>query len=563
MTKPEEGEKTASTTDQLTKVTYGSGSIAYTVKDYGFGFILIFYGAVLGVPPALTSLAIFIALMVDAVSDPIIGYWSDSLRSRWGRRHPFMYASALPVSIGVFLLFNPPADLRGADLFPYLLFLAILIRVSITLYEIPSLSLVAELTDDYDQRTSFVSYRVLFGAVGAFAVSIFTLTQLLVATDDEPNGYFNLEGYSQYGALAAIVIFAAIMVSALGTHKHIPKLRQPPANRSFDFKRALSELLESFSNPSFIAIFLASLMFGMASGIASNLNHHINNFFWQLSPRQVGAISVAAFFSAGIAFKFAPYVTEKIGKKRGAIIIGTIAFFASPLAIALSLIGWFPATGTDALFYTLVVFVLVDFSLIFTAQILMTSMIADIVEDSETKTGRRSEGLFFAAQTFAKKSVSGLGALSAGLMLSAVSFPAGRRPESVDPEIIRNLATLYVPCMLTVYALGILLLSFYKIDREKHEANLQRLSASPDITPVPAFDAKTTAAAPALKPVGAATADQTHTSLLESSHNPAVDSATSAQESQIQNDQGSSESEQNVAAPSVQQERPAKGTDYL
>ncbi len=479
----------ATAMDGLTKFTYGFGSIAYTVKDYGFGFILIFYGAVLGVPPALTSLAIFIALMVDAVSDPVIGMWSDSLQSRWGRRHPFMYASALPVSIGVYLLFNPPADLRGADLFPYLLSLAILIRVSITLYEIPSLSLVAELTDNYDQRTSLVSYRTLLGAVGAFAVSIFTLTQLLVATEGEPNGYFNIEGYATYGALAGGIIFLAIMVSAIGTHRHIPNLRKPPPKRDFSVSRTVSELAETFSNPSFIAIFLASLMFGMASGIAANLNHHINNFFWGLTPQQVGIISIAAFFSAAIAFRIAPIVSRTMGKKRGGIIVGAIAFFASPMAMALSLIGWFPAPGTDALFYTLIVFVLVDFSLIFTAQILITSMIADIVEDSELKTGRRSEGLFFSAQTFAKKSVSGLGALFAGLMLSTVGFPSGTRPDYVDPQTVRHLAMLYVPIMLAVYGIGILLLTLYKIDRKQHEENLSRLKTVTPAVPKPAFAA--------------------------------------------------------------------------
>lgn len=466
-----------------TKVTYGFGSIAYTVKDYGFTFLLIFYGAVLGVPPGLASLAIFIALMVDAVSDPIIGSWSDRLHSRWGRRHPFMYASALPVALGFYFLYNPPADLRGADLFPYLLCLAVIIRVSITLYEIPSTALVAELTDDYDQRTSFVSFRIFMGYWGSLLVAVFTLTQLLVATEEEPNGYYNIDGYANYGALAAIVMFVTIMVSAIGTHRHIPHLRKPPPKSRFSWSRLFSEFRETVTNSSFIAIFLASLVFGMASGISSNLNHHFHNFFWELTPRQVGLITMSAFVSAGIAFLVAPIATRTIGKKRAAIIIGMTAFFAQPLPIVLRLIGWFPEPGTDTLFYTLFVYVLVDLSLVITAQILITSMIADIVEDSELKTGRRSEGVFFAAQTFARKSVTGLGVLIAGLLLSLVDFPTGTRPENVEPETIRNLAMIYVPCILTFYLGGIALVGFYKIDRKQHEENLARLNEG---TPVPA-----------------------------------------------------------------------------
>ena len=88
-------------TSLLTRIAYGFGSVAYGVKDAGFGyFLLLFYGTVVGVEPGLVGLAIFIALVVDAISDPVVGYLSDNWRSRWGRRHPFMYASAITFFCG-------------------------------------------------------------------------------------------------------------------------------------------------------------------------------------------------------------------------------------------------------------------------------------------------------------------------------------------------------------------------------------------------------------------------------------------------------------------------------
>ena len=79
------------------KVAYGFGSVAFGVKSNGFDyFFLIFYSQVMGVSAYLVSLALMVALIVDALSDPLIGYLSDNTRSRWGRRHPFMYAAALP-----------------------------------------------------------------------------------------------------------------------------------------------------------------------------------------------------------------------------------------------------------------------------------------------------------------------------------------------------------------------------------------------------------------------------------------------------------------------------------
>lgn len=83
-----------------TKLAYGIGAVAYGVKDNGFGFfLLMFYSQVIGLDAGMVGLAIMIALILDAISDPIVGYWSDNLHSKWGRRHPFIYASAVPVAL--------------------------------------------------------------------------------------------------------------------------------------------------------------------------------------------------------------------------------------------------------------------------------------------------------------------------------------------------------------------------------------------------------------------------------------------------------------------------------
>ncbi len=80
-----------------TRLAFGFGGVAFGVKETGLKyFLLLFYSQVIGLDPRLVSLAILIALIADAFSDPIVGYWSDNFRSRWGRRHPFMYAAALP-----------------------------------------------------------------------------------------------------------------------------------------------------------------------------------------------------------------------------------------------------------------------------------------------------------------------------------------------------------------------------------------------------------------------------------------------------------------------------------
>src|SRR5579872_5725434 len=153
-----------------TKLFYGLGSIAYGTKDQGFNQLLLFYyNRVLGLPALTVSLAIFIVLFCDAFVDPIVGQLSDRARTRLGRRHPFMYAAALPVAVSYYFLFNPP-HLQSQALFFYLVGVAIVVRIFISMYEIPSSAMAPEMTEDYDQRTSFLSYRYFFAVVGGVAM---------------------------------------------------------------------------------------------------------------------------------------------------------------------------------------------------------------------------------------------------------------------------------------------------------------------------------------------------------------------------------------------------------
>ncbi len=199
------------------KFFHGIGSIAYGIKDNGFAyFLLMFYSTVVGLDAELVGTALLIAMILDAISDPIIGYLSDRTRSRWGRRHPFMYASALPVAACYALLWNPP-QWSNEGLFLYLLVMAVLIRTLITLFETPSSSLLPELTSDYDERTSLQSYRHFFGWTGGSLLAVIAFGFLLVPSDAQPVGTLNRDGYSTYGWLSAWIMFFAIMISALGT----------------------------------------------------------------------------------------------------------------------------------------------------------------------------------------------------------------------------------------------------------------------------------------------------------------------------------------------------------
>jgi Na+/melibiose symporter-like transporter len=466
-----------------TKLAYGSGAAANGIKNNGFEYFLLFYySQVLGVDFALVGAALMIAMFVDGFTDPLVGYWSDNIKTRFGRRHPFMYIAALPVGLIYVMAWNPPAGLTGNALFPYLLFVTIATRVAYTFYEVPSSALVAELTDDYDERTSFLSFRYVFGWVGGVAMAAYTLGFLLVDTETYGSGFLNVDGYKAYGGIAAGFIIASMLLCAVGTHAHIPYLKAPPAQQKLSFRRIFGELGETLSNRSFQGLFLAALFGFMAAGVAASLNYFINGYFWEFSPTQTYYLTLSVFGSAAIALILAPIVSKSLGKKRGAIIVGAIAFSIAPMPVILRLIGVMPPNDSDVLFWIVFFVTICDVALIITYQILSASMIADLVEQSELKTGRRSEGIFFAGISFMRKLARGSGLFLASMVLAAAELSRNVQPGDVPEETLRLLGAGYAFGLLLLWGSAIAFLFRYRITREDHEANLAALKETREAT---------------------------------------------------------------------------------
>ena len=135
-----------------------------------------------------------------------------------------------------------------------------------------------------------------------------------------------------------------------------------------------------------------------------------------------------------------------------------------------------PANDSPFVFWFVLVATLVDVGLIICFQILTSSMMADLVEHSELKTGRRSEGVFSAAISFIRKSVQGFGILAASLVITLADFPAGASVGEVPGEAVRRLGVFYVPTVLVLWGVMIVTLSRYRLERSDHEENLRELA---------------------------------------------------------------------------------------
>ena len=474
-----------------TKFYYGFGSISFGIKNNGFSYFVLFvYSSVLGLPAWMAGLALNLVLVADAITDPLVGYYSDRMRSRWGRRHPFMYAAALPVAITYYFLWTPPDSLTDWQLFSYLLVCAIIIRVFITFYEVPSVSLGPELTDNYVERTSLMSFRYFFGWFGG--LTTYNLVWFWFGpnnvTQTYSDGRFNPEAWSEYGLVAAILIFIGIIVTSAGTHKHIPHLIEPPERKESGLLVVLKEVKETLlANRSYMFLFVSGLLAALAGGIEAAFAVYFDSYFWDLSLDEMLTRGLCLYLSPIFAVILAPIFTDKFGKKNTVMFLWTFQILFAALPFALRYLdltygtSLFPSNESPYLLATLCIHVVINVTCGIIVFATLSSMLMDLVEDIQLKTGRREEGVLFSARSFADKAVSGFGLTFAGIILSLISFPESsvirEQLNGVVPDLVlADLALWYIPICIIAFGSALALVSGYSLTRDEHEDN----AANPD-----------------------------------------------------------------------------------
>ncbi len=463
----------------VTRLSFGAGAVANGIKSASFTtYLMLYYNQVIGVSAAIVSLAVAATLVVDAFADPIIGRWSDVTRSRWGRRHPFIYGSAVPTAIFFAATWFPPAGMTEIQTGWWIFVMATLTRMALSAFEIPTSAMVSELTDNYGERTRLFSLRYLFGYAGAFGFTAFALTFFLVATPEFPKGQLNPAGYGPFALMGGALCFAAIMVCGLGTHSRIPMLRQPNNTEpTSTITVHFREMFQSFNHRGFLSIFGFGVCKYTAIGLYSAMTLYFATYLFKLTSGQTAILTLDGLVAAFIAAPLAPYFSRQIGKRASSMIFAILGIVIGLSPLALSYFGLFYRPGDPALVPVLFVIGAVYGAMIAMSLINTSSMLADVVEDSAVETGRHSAGTFFAASSFMQQCATALGTAIAGIVLTLSAFPVKANPNTVDPAAVASLIAYYVPTTFLLWIVGAAILSFYPIDQARHERNLASLRA--------------------------------------------------------------------------------------
>ncbi len=452
------------------KLGYGVGQIGTGVKNTAFSiFLFFYYNQVLGVPGSLAGMASLIALLFDAITDPMVGQLSDRFKSRWGRRHPFMLFGAIPFGFALYMLFAPPAGLDVNGLFWWLLGFAVLVRTLLTFFYVPHLSLGAEMVRDYHDRTSLIGYRMFFQMGGGLFVTMIGLIVFFPPSEAYANGMLNPASYPAFAVFAGALGTLAMVWSVYATRSTIPNLSDPIADPNAGHPiLGFITVFKTLKQFAFRKLFMTMLVFTTIVGVTQTLIIYSGTYLYGFSPEQLAI--AAAFPILGVLF--GPWAVKRMSrtldKKKSmmtCLFWGSIFGFAPPIAFLLGILE--PMTVDSRLLF---VFVTSGTSQIFFVglYIIMDSMLSDTIDLHEMETGRRAEGLYFSASSFAQKASFGLGALIAGISLDVIKFPKGAATDAVPMEVLSKFAWFAGPITMVVLLASIFLIRQYPINEEEH-----------------------------------------------------------------------------------------------
>ena len=446
------------------KAAYGTGSVAEGIKNSVFNsFLLFYYTGVLGLPGSLAGTALFLAMCFDAISDPLVGYLSDHTRSRLGRRHPYIYAAAVPMGVSIYFLLAPPPGLSTTALFVWMTALSISVRVALTLNMIPRGALVPEITNDYDERTGLVASGFLMGWVGGLGITQIAWIAIMPAVAE---GRMDPEAYRQIGLVAGVICTIAIFLSGLGMHRLIPDLRAPDPT-PIGFQSFADEVRNALSNHSFRMLMIGGVIISAAGNFQEVFGLYMNTYFWEFEDGDIASLALLLGLSVLIATLAARPLSQLWDKRKTAIGLAVFLLAWGPLTILGRFAGWMPANGEPALLWVVVLHLAIAIVPLISLSILLSSMFKDIIDEIELDSGKRQEGLIGAAIAFMLKAVAGVGNLMGGIAIEWIDFPTKAAAGTVAPEKVVWLGIVAGPGLTIVYVIGFLFLTRYTITRER------------------------------------------------------------------------------------------------
>ena len=436
-----------------TKLAFGAGDLSPAIATIIHSFFqFCFLTQVAGLNPLMAGSVRAILTVWDAVNDPVIGWLSDRTRSKLGRRRPWILYGAVPFGIIYFLQWLvPPFDDTGK--FIYYLIVGLLFNIAFTAVNVPYTALTAELTQDYDERTSLNAFRFAFSIGGSIVAGV--LHPLIVERFAPPTTGYLVSG-AIWGGLTILPFFWCVA----GTREQHSADDVQDENVIQQFRTALSNRPYLFV----IGIYLFSWL--AVQFTSTILVPYVT--FWLQRPDLIGLMILGVQGSAFVCLFMWNAVSRRIGKK-AVYMIGMIFWIGVQAAL------FFVQPDQSTLALVLAVLAGVGVA---TAYIVPWSMMPDVIELDELETGQRREGVFYGLMVLLQKFGLAAGQFIIGVVLQNTGFIAteGQTNLTQPASALFALRILIGPAPTVILLCGMALTAFYPITKAKHAEILARLA---------------------------------------------------------------------------------------
>lgn len=456
------------------KINYSIGSVANGVKTDTFTFFLLFfYSNIIGLNPGLAGSAIFIALCIDAITDPLMGTISDRTNSSLGRRHPYMFISFIPMSLGYILLFAPRQgwEMSQTDLFLWMTVFTVLTRLGMTLFDIPHRAFGGEVTKDYQERTILMSWREAFGWIAGLSNAFLGYGIFFASTPEYPQGQLNPDAWFPFALTGAIVMIISVLYSSYSTKDEIKSLSKWTGN--ITLTDIFKELRIAIGNKSFLIFFFGNLFLSLSWGLANTLTLFVNTYFWEFEATQIKYFLPIYLMGTLLALYLTPKLVNLFDKRTIVMISISVVGIIAPAAFIFYNLGLTPENGSYELvmFISSFLIILITFNII--GNMVRDSMVGDIADEVELDSGKRQEGILFATVGFMQKLNTGLGSFFAGQVLNFINFDRSNH----TAEQAYTLAFVQGPITTILMIVPLIIFSFYSLSASRHKEIIESLKS--------------------------------------------------------------------------------------
>jgi Na+/melibiose symporter-like transporter len=446
------------------KAAFGAGSIADSIYFYAWDlFVLFYYTQVLGLPGSLTGLAILVSLVVDAVSDPYVGYLSDKWRGlRWGRRNTLIIATALPLAMAFILLFTPPEGLGHTGLFTWLLAFGVLSRILLTFFAIPYKAISADLSRSVIERPRIVAAAAIGNTLARIGVPLVTFGFFFGESTRYERGQLDPANYAPFAIAAALVMVACMALVVLGTYRPLmddERAEAHAAPQSLAPLAAFREVARALTmTPNVRRVFVLAIFVFVCLVSITVLKIHVLTYVWQVPKGSGKWVMSMQGFGGGLGALLLPLLLREFDRRK-ALVWGIGGFtLLNAVAVLLPVFGVGPPPGSPQLANLVAGMLFASGIFLGMYLVAVGSIGSDVADEHEANTGTRQQALVGGFMTLAIKTAGGLMSFVTGVYLDLIAFPAGVPLGEVAPEAINKLAW-FVAVFCAVGAAGVAFVS--------------------------------------------------------------------------------------------------------